>query len=66
MNDCWRYDYKGGLKAVERKLDIDRKLIAVDGYVAVQLWWDYVNNHDEQALKTSSKYNEEDIESGIH
>ena len=38
MYDCWRHDLKGGLKAVERKLGIVRKLNDVDGYVAVQLW----------------------------
>jgi len=61
MYDCWRHDLKGGLKAVERKLGIDRKLKDVDGYVAVQLWWDYVNNGNQQALKNLLKYNEEDV-----
>jgi len=61
MYDCWRHDLKGGLKAVERKLGIDRKLKDVDGYVAVQLWWGYVNNGNQQALKNLLKYNEEDV-----
>jgi len=61
MYDCWRHNLKGGLKVVERKLGIDRKLKDVDGYVAVQLWWDYVNNGNQQALKNLLKYNEEDV-----
>ena len=61
MHDCWRHNLKGGLKVVERKLGIDRKLKDVDGYVAVQLWWDYVNNRNQQALKNLLKYNEEDV-----
>lgn len=61
MYDCWRHDLKGGLKVVERKLGIERKLKDVDGYVAVQLWWDYVNNNDEQALQTLLDYNKDDV-----
>jgi len=61
MYDCWRHNLKGGLKVVERKLGIVRKLNDVDGYVAVQLWWGYVNNGNQQALKNLLKYNEEDV-----
>jgi uncharacterized protein YprB with RNaseH-like and TPR domain len=61
MYDCWRHNLKGGLKVVERKLGIVRKLKDVDGYVAVQLWWGYVNNGNQQALKNLLKYNEEDV-----
>ena len=61
MYDCWRNDLKGGLKAVERRLGIKRKLQGVDGCVAVQLWWEYVNNNDEQALKVLLDYNKEDV-----
>ncbi len=31
MYDCWQQDLKGGLKVVERKLGINRKLKNVDG-----------------------------------
>ena len=61
MYDCWRHELKGGLKAVERKLGIDRKLKNVDGYMAVQLWWDYVNNGNRHALKILLDYNRDDV-----
>jgi len=58
---CWRNDLKGGLKVVERKLGIERQLKGVDGYVAVQLWWDYVNNGNLDSLQTLLAYNAEDV-----
>jgi len=61
MYDCWKHDLKNGLKVVERKLGIERKLEEVDGYMAVQLWWDYVNNYNKQALATLLAYNKEDV-----
>jgi uncharacterized protein YprB with RNaseH-like and TPR domain len=61
MYDCWRNNLKGGLKAVERRLGIGRKLQDVDGYVAVQLWWMYVNKNDRQALQALLDYNKEDV-----
>ena len=61
MYDCWRHKLKGGLKAVEKKLGIDRRLKDVDGYVAVKLWYDYVNNLNQKALSTLLEYNREDI-----
>jgi len=61
MYDCWRYDLKGGLKAVEIKLGIERQLKGVDGYLAVQLWWDYVNNGNLDSLQTLLAYNAEDV-----
>ena len=48
---------KGGLKVVERKLGIERQLKGVDGYVAVQLWSDYVNNGNFVSLQTLLAYN---------
>jgi uncharacterized protein YprB with RNaseH-like and TPR domain len=61
MYDCWRQNLKGGLKVVERLLDIKRNLTGVDGYVAVQLWFDYVNNNNKQALRRLLEYNQEDV-----
>lgn len=61
MYDCWRQDLKGGLKAVERKLGIRRGLQDVDGYAAVLLWWDYVNNGNRRALRRLLEYNREDV-----
>jgi uncharacterized protein YprB with RNaseH-like and TPR domain len=61
MYDCWRHKLKGGLKVVERLLGIKRNLTDVDGYIAVQLWFDYVNNNNKQALRTLLEYNQEDV-----
>ena len=61
MYACWRQNLKGGLKAVERKLGIGRGLTGVDGFMAVRLWWRYVNDHDERALGTLLEYNREDV-----
>ena len=61
MYDCWRNKLKGGLKAVERQLGIERHLKDVDGFMAVRLWFDYVNNNDRQALATLLEYNREDV-----
>lgn len=61
MYDCWRQGLKGGLKGVETKLGIQRQLAGVDGFMAVQLWWAYVNDNDGQALDTLLDYNREDI-----
>lgn len=61
MFDCWRNNLYGGLKGVERCLGIDRRLKEVNGYEAVRLWWRYVNDYDENALKTLLDYNREDV-----
>lgn len=61
MYGCWAQNLYGGLKAVEQQLDIKRQLKDIDGYMAVQLWYDYLNNNDEQALQTLLAYNQEDV-----
>lgn len=61
MYDCWKQDLKGGLKVVEAKLEIGRNSKGVDGFMAVRLWWDYINDNDEEALKTLLEYNREDV-----
>jgi len=61
MYDCWRQNLKGGLKVVEGLLGIKRRLVGVDGFMAVQLWWDYVNNNNGHALQTLLEYNREDV-----
>ena len=61
MYDCWRQGLKGGLKAVETRLGIPRQLAGMDGFMAVRLWWDYVNDNDAEALKTLLEYNAEDV-----
>lgn len=61
MYDCWRRDLKGGLKAVELRLGIARDLPDVNGYMAVKLWWNYVNNNDMESLRVLLEYNREDV-----
>jgi uncharacterized protein YprB with RNaseH-like and TPR domain len=61
MYACWRGDLKGGLKAVEVRLGIARRLADMNGYMAVRLWWDYVNNSDADALQKLLAYNREDV-----
>jgi len=61
MYDCWRHDLKGGLKAVELRLGIERRLPGMNGYMAVKLWWDYVNGNNLQALYKLLEYNKEDV-----
>lgn len=61
MLDCWKHKLKGGLKAVERKLGIGRQTQGIDGWMAVQLWWDYINNCNATALETLLLYNREDV-----
>lgn len=61
MYDCWRNNLKGGLKAVERQLGIERSLKGIDGFMAVKLWFEYVNNNDRRSLATLLEYNREDV-----
>ncbi len=61
MYDCWERNLKGGLKAVERSLRIERKRPDIDGWMSVRLWYDYVNNHNANALRTLIDYNAEDV-----
>lgn len=61
MYDCWRSNLYGGLKCVERQLDIGRELRDITGSDAVRLWWQYVNDYDEDALKLLLAYNREDV-----
>ena len=61
MYDCWRCNLYGGLKCVERQLDIPRRLKEVNGTEAIRLWWRYVNDYDEGALATLLEYNKEDV-----
>jgi len=61
MYKCWLKDLKGGLKVVETRLGIERRLRDMNGFMAVRLWWDYINNNDTQALRTLLEYNREDV-----
>jgi len=61
MYRCWRCNLYGGLKRIERMLGIPRKLNDISGLDAVRLWWRYVNDYDEQALRILLAYNREDV-----
>jgi uncharacterized protein YprB with RNaseH-like and TPR domain len=61
MYHCWRRNLYGGLKAVERRLGIDRRVKDIGGYDAIRLWWKYVNDYDRDALTTLLEYNREDV-----
>ncbi len=53
--------YRGGLKRCEIQLGIDRGDLAdVDGYFAVLLWYDYMENGNKEALETLLAYNIQD------
>ena len=54
--------YTGGLKSCENQLGFYRKDLAdIDGYFAVLLWGDYLNNKNEKALETLLAYNIQDV-----
>lgn len=61
MYDCWRNNLYGGLKAVERRLGIARKIKDISGFDAVRLWWQYERHSDREALATLLEYNREDV-----
>lgn len=61
MYHCWRKNLYGGLKSVERQLGIERRLLGIDGYEAIKLWWRYVDSFDQEALDTLLQYNKEDV-----
>ena len=61
MYHCWQCNLYGGLKSVERQLGIPRRLVDINGYEAVRLWWRYVNDYDRKALDTLLEYNREDV-----
>jgi uncharacterized protein len=61
MHHCWKNNLYGGLKKVEVCLGIERQLKEVNGFEAVRLWWRYVNDYDQSALKTLLEYNKEDV-----
>jgi uncharacterized protein len=62
MYDCWKNNLRGGLKSVERQLDIGRDSVGIDGLEAVRLWWRYVETFDLDALNVLLKYNKEDVQ----
>jgi uncharacterized protein YprB with RNaseH-like and TPR domain len=57
---CRRVGLTGGLSAIERALDIDRKRPELSGQDAVRLWNRYAHHDDEDALASLIDYNQAD------
>ena len=55
-----RLGYTGGLKKIEKDLDVDRELEDIDGREAVRLWKDYERNGNQNALDKLVRYNQYD------
>lgn len=62
MYRCWRQNLKGGLKAVERQLGLERQTQGVDGLQAMALWAEWEGLGNRQALERLLLYNREDVE----
>ena len=62
MYSCWDQGLYGGLKVVEQRLGIERKLLGVSGRTAVELWWRYARRGESDALHTLLCYNQEDVQ----
>ncbi len=61
MYSCWKRGLYGGLKRIEEKLGITRKLKNIDGKMAVILWNHYIEYGDIYALRLLLEYNREDV-----
>lgn len=61
MYDCWRYNLRGGFKAVEQQLGIPRQLQGITGWDAVLLWQRYRDYGDQEAFALLLQYNKEDV-----
>lgn len=61
MHQCHNLNLKGGLKAVEKILGIERKYEVLNFFQQKALWAKWINNSDRVALDRLLKYNEEDV-----
>jgi len=61
MHQCHDLNLKGGLKAVEKMLEIERKYEVLNFFQQTALWNKWVNNSDRVALNRLLKYNMEDV-----
>lgn len=61
MYVCWRLGLYGGLKKVEQRLGIRRRLKDIDGRMAVVLWDRYKRYGDIESLRLLLEYNGEDV-----
>jgi uncharacterized protein YprB with RNaseH-like and TPR domain len=58
---CRRAGWTGGLKAIERRLGVGRRLPDVDGRDAQRLWARFRARGDDEALRLLLLYNREDV-----
>ncbi len=61
MYACWKQKLKGGLKSVERQLGIERELTDINGLMAIQLWYEYIDHGNKNSLSKLLRYNKEDV-----
>ena len=61
MYACWRHNFYGGLKKVEKQLGIGRDLKDLDGKMAAQIWREYHLSGEPELLSTLLAYNREDV-----
>ncbi len=57
-----RIGLTGGLKNIEKQLNVNRELEDIDGREAVRLWKKYEKNGDTEALQKLVRYNQYDAE----
>ena len=61
MVRCRRHGVRGGLKQIEQRFGITRRIVGLTGRDAPRLWHEYDTNGDEHALATLLEYNREDV-----
>ena len=61
MYQCHSLNLKGGLKAVEKILGIERKYEPLNFFQQKALWKKWINNNDWSALDRLLAYNREDV-----
>ena len=61
MNQCHDLGIKGGLKATEKRLKIERKAEPLNFFQQIALWKHWKEQGDKKALDRYKFYNEEDV-----
>jgi uncharacterized protein YprB with RNaseH-like and TPR domain len=61
MNECWKFNLRGGFKAVLKRLCVSRETEGLNGLDAIWLWQRYSQNGDRSALDLLLRYNRDDV-----